>query len=98
MFLNRAKQQIQNAGFIFRIEVAGGLIGQNQSRLGEQGPADGSPLFFTLGEIIGPSFEFIADTHFFGQYPGTLPDGVIKVQRLRYPIRMQNVVTDIEII
>ena len=30
MLLDGAKQQIQNACFVIRVQIAGGLIGQNQ--------------------------------------------------------------------
>jgi hypothetical protein len=31
-------------------------------------------LLFTLGQVVGPPFELVADTHLFGQHPGTHSD------------------------
>ena len=98
MLFHGAKQQVQNPRLIFRIEVAGGLIGQNQPGPGQQRPANCGPLPFPLGQIGCLPFEFIADTHLLCQHPGSLSDSRVQLQSLRNPARVQNVVIDVEVI
>ena len=47
------EQEIDDLLFGRGIEVAGGLVGQQQRRLGQEGPANGHPLLLALGEPVG---------------------------------------------
>jgi hypothetical protein len=98
MFCDCTKQQIQYAFFVLRIEVAGGLIGQYQLGLRQQGATDGRSLFFPLGQVGGPPFELVADTHLFGQHSGSLLHSRNQLQSLGYSKGMQNVIRYVEII
>jgi len=98
MLFDRPKKQIENTRLILRVEVAGGLIDQNQPGLGQQRPTDRRPLLLTLGQIGRRLFELIADAHLFGQHPGSLPDGCIQLQGLCYPKGVHNVVIDVEVV
>ena len=37
----------------FGVQVAGGLVGQDDGGLGRQGPGDGHPLLLAAGEVVG---------------------------------------------
>src|SRR5205814_1702352 len=43
---------IENALARLQIEVAGRLVGQEEQRIGQQGPRDGHPLLLAAGELI----------------------------------------------
>ena len=54
--------------------------------------------FSPWDKIAGPSFELIADTHLFGQHPGTLSDSGIELQGPGYAVGVQDVIIDVEIV
>ena len=47
-------EQGQHVGGRRRVEVAGGLVGEDQRRLGHQCPGDGHPLLLAAGELARP--------------------------------------------
>ncbi len=98
VFFHCPEQQIQDAVFIFRIEVSGGLVGQNQGWPRKKRAADGSPLPFSLGQIVCPPLEFITDSHFPGQLSGVVFDREGELQRFGNAVRMQNIVVNIQIV
>lgn len=51
VMLNALKKQIKNAGFVFRVEVSCRLVSKYQPWVGQQCPANGGPLFFSLGKL-----------------------------------------------
>jgi hypothetical protein len=52
-------EQPEHLGARRRVEVAGGLVGEDHSRLGDQGACDGDALLLAPGEltrtVVGPS-------------------------------------------
>ena len=52
-----------DAGRALVIQVAGGLIGQHQPGLVDQGPGDGHPLALTPGQLAGPVFQTMAEAY-----------------------------------
>ena len=47
-------EELQDLGAGGRVELAGGLVGQEERRPVGQGPGDGDPLHFAAGELGGP--------------------------------------------
>ena len=45
---------LENAAGVFRIEIARGLVGENQLRPIQQGPRDGGPLLLARAELGRP--------------------------------------------
>src|SRR5215216_4720720 len=52
-----AGQQLQHLVARARVEVAGGLVGQQHGRLGDQGPGNGHALLLAARELGGPVLE-----------------------------------------
>src|SRR5215211_4040128 len=52
-----AGQQFQDLLARARVEVAGGLVGQQHGRVADQGPGDGHPLLLAPRELGGPVLE-----------------------------------------
>ena len=43
------------------VQVSGGLVGQDDFRLREQGPGDGDTLLLAAGEVVGEVLELILE-------------------------------------
>ena len=54
-----ALEQGQHVGAGPAVQVAGGLVGQDQGGLGHQGPGDGHPLLLPAGELVGHAGELL---------------------------------------
>ncbi len=52
--LHQSQHILAGAG----VQVAGGLVGQEDGGLGGQGPCDGHPLLLAAGEVVGQALEF----------------------------------------
>ena len=52
--LHQSQHILAGAG----VQVAGGLVGQEDGGLGRQGPGDGHPLLLAAGEVVGQALEF----------------------------------------
>ena len=46
-----------------RVEVAGGLVGQDQVRVGDQGPGHRHPLLLATGELAGTVVDPVGQAH-----------------------------------
>ena len=62
----------------FGIQVAGGLVGQDNGRFGSQGPGDGHPLLLPPGQLVGHAVQFFlqakqGDDFFQEPFVGTFP-------------------------
>ena len=62
----------------FGIQVAGGLVGQDNGRFGSQGPGDGHPLLLPPGQLVGHAAQFFlqakqGDDFFQEPFVGTFP-------------------------
>ena len=53
-----------------RVQVAGGLVGQQQRGLGDQGAGDGDPLLLTARELVGLVVAAVAQAHALERLPG----------------------------
>ena len=51
--LHRQLQKAQHILAGFAVQVAGGLVGQKDGGLGNQGPGDGHPLLAAAGKFVG---------------------------------------------
>src|SRR5690349_1549536 len=58
--VHRLAHELQDLGPGVGVEVAGGLVGEGQLRLADQGPGDGNPLLLAAGELGGPVAEAVA--------------------------------------
>ena len=45
------------------VEGGGGFIGQQQARVGRQGPGNRDPLLLATGEVVGQLVELVAQAH-----------------------------------
>ena len=52
-------ENLHNVTAVFRVQISGGLVGQDQLTAGGQGSGDGHPLLLTAGEHIGKTPELI---------------------------------------
>ena len=91
-FRREVVQELQDALCGLRVEVAGGLVGQDEFGGVEEGPGDGEALAFSSAELMGPlvalvfqpdGFEHLGDAPF--AVPSLLPVGDLedKLQVLR---------------
>jgi hypothetical protein len=55
-------QELQRAHLILVIQIAGRLIGENESGFGDQSAAQGSPLLLTLRKLSRKSQTLISDS------------------------------------
>ena len=58
--IDTVEQQVEDAPLVARVQVAGGLVGENQPGAGQQGAADGDALLLTLGEVVWMALELVA--------------------------------------
>jgi signal transduction histidine kinase len=65
-------QHFHHAGAGDRVQIAGGLVGQQQQRFPGDGPGDRDPLLLAAGELIGPVRHPVAKTDLFQCRLGTL--------------------------
>ena len=56
-------QQLQDDGLVRLIEIAGGLVGQNQLRLIDQRARDGHALLLAAGKLRGNMVQAVAQAH-----------------------------------
>jgi hypothetical protein len=56
------EQQVQDAALVGRVQVAGGLVGEQQAGLWQQRPADGDALALALGEVTRVARELLSPT------------------------------------
>ena len=63
MGIDAVEQQVEDAPLVARVQIAGGLVGEQQPGSRQQGAADGDALFLTLGEIVRAALELVADAH-----------------------------------
>ena len=59
--------QVQHLGAGARIEVAGGLVGQDDERIVHQRAGDGHALLLAAGELAGPMVQPVAQADQLGQ-------------------------------
>ena len=52
-------ENLHNVTAVFRVQIVGGLVGQDQLTAGGQGSGDGHPLLLTAGEHIRKTPELI---------------------------------------
>jgi len=56
-------KEIHDVQACLAVQVAGGLIGQDQLRVGDQGARDGNPLLLTSRELTGVVVQPILQTN-----------------------------------
>jgi len=56
-------EQLKHLGCGLGIEVAGGLISQQQGRLSDQRPGDGNPLLLPAGQLARLDVSILLQTH-----------------------------------
>ncbi len=87
--LRVANQQIEDAVLVGGIEVAGRLVGQDQSGPGQQCPADGHSLFLPMGQLIRLAAQQVGQARIFGERPGARADVRRQAQGAIDAVRMQ---------
>jgi len=60
---------------VFRIEVAGGLVGEDDGRVGDEGAGDGDALLLAAGELVGAVVEAAGEAEEAGK---AVEEGVIE--------------------
>ena len=55
------RRQGEHVGGGRGVEVAGGFVGQDQRRLGDQRPGDGDPLLLAAGQLAGPVLDPVGE-------------------------------------
>ena len=56
------------------VEVGGGLVGEDDGGLGDEGPGDGHALALAAGEVVGLLFDLLLQAHFLDHALGPVPD------------------------
>src|SRR6185369_11570542 len=51
-FALQFQEQVEDGGAVHRVEIAGRLVGKDDARVVDEGPADGAALLFTAGELV----------------------------------------------
>ena len=64
---HRLPEHVQQALGALGVEGAGGLVGEDDRRLGEQRPGDGDALLLAAGQLLGRVVEPVADAEPLGQ-------------------------------
>ena len=98
MILHTLEQEIKNKTLVVRIKIARGLIRQDYFWLGQQRPADGDTLLFSVGEIIGIALQLVSDAHLLCQSNRLGACLSIQSKGTGDTEGMENVVEDVEII
>ncbi len=98
MILHTLEQQVQDKPLVVRIKISCGLIRQDQFWLGQQRPADGDTLLFSVGEVIGIPLQLVTNAHILSKVCS--PGACLSIQSkgTGNTEGMENVVEDVEII
>ena len=65
----QAAEELHNLFAALGVQIAGGLIGQDQLRLDDQRPGDCRPLHLAARKLRRPVFDPVAQAHLFNGPP-----------------------------
>ncbi len=60
-------EHVEDSVGVFRVEVTGGLVGEDDGGAVDEGTSDGNALLFSAGEFVGAVFETTGDTEEIGE-------------------------------
>ena len=91
-------QQGKGTGCVGGVEIAGGLVCQQQARGGQQGASDGTTLFFALGQGPWLGGELRGDAEAFGELFKALVDSGCETQGWIEAVGQQDVFAKVEVV
>jgi hypothetical protein len=86
------QENLHHPALVGRIQIPGGLIGQDQLGIDQERPADRNPLLLAVGKKVGGPVQLVLDIDLSGQLDRSLPDSPIQIEGRVDPIREQDVV------
>ena len=92
------EQQLEDLLLVARVEIAGGLVSEYQTRLWQQRPADRHALLLTLRKVIDTPAQLVADAHLPCKHDGPDPDIGVQLQGAADAIRVDDIVEDVEVV
>lgn len=92
------KENVQDLVPIRRVQVGCGFIAQQEGGSGNQGPANGHPLAFSLGEFPGVAGHFVVQPYLLQQFTGAFPLAVPQFQHRIQPIGQEDIFIGIQIL
>ena len=98
VLLGVVEEDLEDAALVGGVEIAGGLVGQQQLGLGDQRAAHGRPLLLALGEAVGEAAELVRHADSLGQRHRTLAHRWLQAQRRVDPVGQQHVVEHAQVL
>ncbi len=92
--LHVVSENVENVLLVSRIEIARRFVAQQQWRFGQQGPADGHALSFSLREEANMATQLAANSDVSCQQHRSFTDGPVDSQRRTDKVGQEDVVQD----